>query len=190
MRHTNEAFDGQNLTGSLQGQEFFECTFTRCRWQELRVENCTFAGCRFVGCQWSNVVFSFTQMREGCFAGCAFRGIAWGGLQGKSALARPLAETKNCMFQYNDFSGMALAGYDFSSCEFRDCRFDSCKLAGADFNGVRLGESQFTRCALDKADFRDAQGYVISPADNTLKGARFSFPDVVRLLDGTGIRIE
>ena len=31
---------------------------------------------------------------------------------------------------------------------------------------------------------------VIAPADNTLKGARFSFPDVVRLLDGTGIKIE
>ena len=85
---------------------------------------------------------------------------------------------------------MVLAGFDFSSCQFRDCRFDSCRLTGADFNGVRLGESQFTRCALDRADFRDAQGYVIAPADNTLKGARFSFPDVVRLLDGTGIKIE
>ena len=78
MRHTNEAFDGQNLTGSLQGQEFFECTFTRCRWQELRVENCTFAGCRFVGCQWSNVVFSFTQMREGCLCGLRLPGHCLG----------------------------------------------------------------------------------------------------------------
>ena len=68
--------------------------------------------------------------------------------------------------------------------------FDSCRLTGADFHGVRLGESQFTRCALDKADFRDAQGYCIDPANNTLRKARFSFPDVVRLLDFTGIQIE
>ena len=190
MRYFNETLTGQTLTGILQGQEYTDCTFTHCRRQDLRVENCSFVNCRFAGCQWSNVVFSFTQMREGRFENCAFRGIAWGGLQGKSALARPLAATRNCMFQYNDFSGMALAEYDFSSCEFRDCRFDSCKLTGADFRGVQLGESQFTRCALDKADFRDAQGYAIAPADNTLKGARFSFPDVVRLLDGTGIRIE
>lgn len=190
MRHTNETIAAETLTGSLRGEEYADCTFTRCRWQDLRVENCSFANCTFAGCQWSGVVFSFSQMREGRFTGCAFRGIAWGGLQGKSALARPLAAAENCMFQYNDFSGMALAGFDFSSCQFRDCRFDSCRLTGADFNGVRLGESQFTRCTLDRADFRDAQGYVIAPADNTLKGARFSFPDVVRLLDGTGIKIE
>ena len=109
MRHTNETIAAETLTGSLRGEEYADCTFTRCRWQDLRVENCSFANCTFAGCQWSGVVFSFTQMREGRFTGCAFRGIAWGGLQGKSALARPLAETKNCMFQYNDFSGMALA---------------------------------------------------------------------------------
>ena len=190
MRHTNETIAAETLTGSLRGEEYADCTFTRCRWQDLRVENCTFVNCRFVGCQWANVVFSFAQMRESRLERCAFRGIAWGGLQGKSALARPLAAVTACMFQYNDFSGMALAGFDFSGSEFQDCRFDSCKLTGADFRGVPLGESQFTRCALDKADFRDAQGYCIAPADNTLKGARFSFPDVVRLLDGTGIRIE
>ncbi len=190
MRYTNETIDAQILTGGLQRQEYTDCTFTHCRWQDLRVENGSFVNCRFVGCQWSNVVFSFSQMRDGRFENCAFRGIAWGGLQGKSALAKPLAAVKNCMFQYNDFSGMALPEFDFASCEFRDCRFDSCRLTGADFHGVRLGESQFTRCALDKADFRDAQGYCIDPANNTLRKARFSFPDVVRLLDFTGIQIE
>ena len=87
MRHTNETIAAETLTGSLRGEEYADCTFTRCRWQDLRVENCSFANCTFAGCQWSGVVFSFTQMREGRFTGCAFRGIAWGGLQGKSALA-------------------------------------------------------------------------------------------------------
>ena len=54
-----------------------------------------------------------------------------------------------------------------------------------DYQGVCFnGDSKW------RADFRDAEGYVIDSAVNTLKGARFSFPDVVRLLDGTGIRIE
>ncbi len=85
---------------------------------------------------------------------------------------------------------MSLIGFDFSGSEFRDCRFDNCKLSGACFQGVRLGESQFTRCTLEKADFRDAEGYAIDPAVNTLKGARFSFLDVVRLLDATATRSE
>lgn len=80
-------------------------------------------------------------MTDARLEGCAFRGIAWGGLRGKSALAQTLASVANCMFQYNDFSGMALTGFDFSGSEFRDCRFDNCKLTGAGFRGVRLGKA-------------------------------------------------
>ena len=85
---------------------------------------------------------------------------------------------------------MALAGFDFSRCQFRECVFDQCKLGGASFRGVSLGRSGFTRCDLRKADFRGAEGYAITLADNQLKDARFSFPEVVNLLEGTGIRIE
>ena len=56
--------------------------------------------------------------------------------------------------------------------------------------GVRLGGTRFTRCDLQKADLRTAEEYAIDLETNKLKGARFSFPDVVRLLDGTGIVIE
>ena len=64
------------------------------------------------------------------------------------------------------------------------------RLAGASFYGVRLGGTRFTRCDLQKADLRTAEEYAIDLETNKLKGARFSFPDVVRLLDGTGIVIE
>lgn len=55
---------------------------------------------------------------------------------------------------------------------------------------MSLGRSGFTRCDLRKADFCGAEGYAIALADNQLKDARFSFPEVVNLLEGTGIRIE
>ena len=53
-----------------------------------------------------------------------------------------------------------------------------------------LGRTTFSRCDLQRADFRMAEAYAINPADNRMKGARFSFPDVVALLEGTGIQIE
>ena len=43
---------------------------------------------------------------------------------------------------------------------------------------------------ITEADLRTAEEYAIDLETNKLKGARFSFPDVVRLLDGTGIVIE
>lgn len=156
----------------------------------MRVVNCTFLSCTFERCTWSGVVFSFSQMRDAWFTGCAFRSIAWGGLQGRSALVQPFGKAERCEFRYNEFSGMTLAQFDFSSCRFGDCTFDDCKLTGADFRGVPLGRTQFSRCDLRKADFRQAEEYGIDPANNQMQGARFSFPDVVALLNGFGIQIE
>ena len=85
---------------------------------------------------------------------------------------------------------MTLTRFDFSDCRFGDCTFDDCRLAGADFRGVPLGRTQFSRCDLEKADFREATEYIIDPTTNRLRGARFSFPDVVALLNGFGLKIE
>ena len=185
-----QVFSGDEANGLLEGVEFNDCTFRNCRWNGVRIKNCSFLGCTFVGCAMSGVVFSFCQMRDAWLENCSFRNIAWGGLQGKSALAQPFTSARDCMFQYNEFTGMALAGFDFSSNSFSECTFDDCKLGGTSFRGVRLGRTQFSRCELSKADFRDAESYAIDLSTNTMKGARFSFPDVVALLDSTGINIE
>ena len=174
----------------LQDAEFNDCTFTGCRWDNVRVRNCTFLSCTFQHCSWSSVVFSFCQMRDAWFTGCAFRSIAWGGLQGRSALVQPFGKAERCEFRYNEFSGMSFVNFDFSGCRFGDCIFDECRLAGADFRGVPLGHTQFSRCDLQKADFREATDYAIDPSANQMQGARFSFPDVVALLNGFGLKIE
>ena len=150
----------------------------------------SFLGCTFDRCAWSDVVFSFCQMSDAWLLHCAFRSIAWGGLQGRSALVQPFGRAEQCEFRYNEFSGMALKQFDFSKCTFGDCVFDDCKLAGADFRGVALSSTAFSRCDLQKADFREATGYRIDPSDNQMKGARFSFPDVIALLNGFGLVIE
>ena len=53
-----------------------------------------------------------------------------------------------------------------------------------------LGRTQFSRCDLQKVDFREATDYLIDPTVNRMQGARFSFPDVVALLSGFGLKIE
>ncbi len=155
-----------------------------------RVQTRRFNACTFDHCNFSGVVFSFTTMKDAWLLNSAFRSMAWGGLQGKSGVFQPFGKIKNCAFRYNDFSGMALNGFDWTGAELQQCTFDDTRLAGASFYGVRLGGTRFTRCDLQKADLRTAEEYAIDLETNKLKGARFSFPDVVRLLDGTGIVIE
>ena len=188
--HQGETLAGFDPGAALCDTDFVDCTFENCRWDGVRMRNCSFSGCRFRHCQLAGVVFSFCRMRDADFDGCAIRGVAWGGLQGRSAVGRIFARLHRCVLRYNEFSGMGLAGFDFSDCEMLECVFDDCKLTGANFRGAPLGRTAFTRCDLQKADFRDAQGYAIDPAANKMKGARFSFPDVVALLDASGIRIE
>lgn len=187
--YQGEIFEGEDFP-ALENAEFNDCTFRGCRWDSLRIKNCSFLSCTFERCAWSGVVFSFCQMRDAWFSGCAFRSIAWGGLQGRSALVQPFGKAERCEFRYNEFSGMNFIRFDFSSCRLGDCTFDDCRLTEADFHGVPLGGTQFSRCDLRKADFREATGYTIDPSANQMQGARFSFPDVVALLGGFGLKIE
>ena len=161
-------------------------------WEMDAIAACVVGGVSFTGGigKISGVVFSFTTMTDAWLLNSAFRSMAWGGLQGKSGVFQPFGKIKNCAFRYNDFSGMALNGFDWTGAELQQCTFDDTRLAGASFYGVRLGRTRFTRCDLQKADLRTAEEYAIDLETNKLKGARFSFPDVVRLLDGTGIVIE
>lgn len=188
--YQGEVFDNPDAEALLRDGEFNDCTFVNCRWTDLRVCNCTFLSCTFEHCSWSGVVFSFCQMRDAWFTGCAFRSIAWGGLQGRSALVQPFGKAERCEFRYNEFANMSFVNFDFSGCRFGDCTFDECRLTGADFHSAPLGHTQFSRCDLRRADFREAADYAIDPRNNQLEGARFSFPDVVALLNGFGLKIE
>lgn len=188
--YQGETFANYDPGELLENAEFEDCVFDHCRWLGTRVKNCRFNACTFDHCNFSGVVFSFTTMKDAWMLNSAFRSMAWGGLQGKSGVFQPFGKIKNCAFRYNDFSGMALNGFDWTGAELQQCTFDDTRLAGASFYGVRLGGTRFTRCDLQKADLRTAEEYAIDLETNKLKGARFSFPDVVRLLDGTGIVIE
>lgn len=175
----------------LHDAEFNDCTFINCRWSGARITACSFLGCTFDRCAWSDVVFSLLPDERRLAAALCLPVHCRGGLQGRSALVQPFGRAEQCEFLLQcRFSGMALKQFDFSKCTFGDCVFDDCKLAGADFRSVALSSTAFSRCDLQKADFREATGYRIDPSDNQMKGARFSFLDVIALLNGFGLVIE
>lgn len=68
--------------------------------------------------------------------------------------------------------------------------FDGCDLQESNFQNCRLEKTQFTRCDIRKSDFRNSSGYVIDIASNKLKQAKFSYPEVVWLLNSLEIQIE
>jgi fluoroquinolone resistance protein len=88
-----------------------------------------------------------------------------------------------------------MTGKSFQDCHFKKCRitnseFSRTKLTGAVFTEVEFSETMFSDCNLEKADFSQARGYTIHPGENKLKGAVFTYTDVVNLLSPLGIVIK
>ena len=116
--YQGETFANYGPGELLENAEFEDCVFDHCRWLGTRVQNCRFNACTFDHCNFSGVVFSFTTMKDAWLLNSAFRSMAWGGLQGKNGVFQPFGKIKNCAFRYNDFSGMALNGFDWTG---RNC---------------------------------------------------------------------
>ncbi|MEI8347651.1 MAG: pentapeptide repeat-containing protein [Pseudomonadota bacterium] len=77
----------------------------------------------------------------------------------------------------------------FEDCTFFHCYFSGAKIFGCHFLSCRFGNCDFTQSDLSESDFRGAQNYQLNPAENKIKGARFSLPKALQLLTELGIHI-
>ena len=68
--------------------------------------------------------------------------------------------------------------------------FTEADLKGVKLTGCNFQNATFQNTNLEKADFREAKNYSIDPEQNRLKGAKFSLPEVIVLLDKYQIEIH
>ena len=61
-----------------------------------------------------------------------------------------------------------------------NCRFENCTVISL--------EAKYSE--IKNGDFRNSSGYVIDIESNKLKQAKFSYPEVVRLLNSLEIQID
>lgn len=80
--------------------------------------------------------------------------------------------------------------FDFLQSSLIDCVFINCNLSESNLKACNLQNTEFSDCDLRKCDFRKASGYNINLLNNRTKGAKFSYPDVINLLDAFDIKIE
>ncbi len=77
----------------------------------------------------------------------------------------------------------------FKSSKIIQCRFTDTILEKACFEDVDLAGSTFHNCDLRNANFVNAINYIISPVDNKIKGAKFSFPECMGLVKSLDVII-
>ena len=187
----DEYFDRISLEEDcLENQVFRECEFHNCQFLSSRIHRCLFRSCAFQNCVFAGVEWKFTSMVDGIFKDSICVGIDWSLLKTKTRGNEPVYEAQNTFFKYCSFYQMGLKRFHFETCRFQESYFEECSMQECHLENISFDKTQFRGCDLRKADFRGAVGYVIDPQQNKLREARFSFPEVICLLDGLGISIE
>lgn len=186
----NEFFENLNIQNErIIDIEFLDCTFENCNFENCVVRDCKFTDCKFVNCKIANLTTEHNTMMDSNFTRCYLIGVNWNTLFGGGYIM-PINHLENCQLKYNNFVEMNFDKFDFSNNTITSSMFADCSLLDSKFIDCKLDNTEFFRCNLSKSDFRGALGYIIDITTNKLKDAKFSFPEVVNLLNGIGIIID
>lgn len=170
--------------------KFSDCEFVNCTFDGCTLQGTVLLGCRFKKCSIINLAVSSSHMSHGEFFSCSFVGINWGDLMPTGKFARPISSFQDCRFKFNTFNGIPLMKFDFSNSVIVDTMFADCTMAESNFSGCDLERTEFFQCDLKKANFRNARGYQIDITSCKVKGAAFSFPEAINLLNVLGVKID
>lgn len=186
----NETFKDINIQNeNIVDVEFIDCTFENCNVENCVIEDCKFTDCSFINCKIANLSSEHNSMMDSSFTKCSLIGINWNTFFGGGYIM-PINELSDCQLKYNNFFEMNFDKFIFSKNYITSSMFADCSLVESNFVNCKLDSTEFFRCNLSKSNFKGALGYVIDITNNKLKGAKFSFPEVVNLLNGIGIVID
>ena len=171
---------------NITDKHFYYCRFENCCFKNIIVQSCSFHECDFLNCTIENVRMRDTGLKLNNLYDCKLLNLRW--CIGKSIFP-PFESFLNCTAKFNDFYELELKGYDFSTCTFIDCTFEKCNLEECNFSNTKLNGTSFSNNNLSKARFENASGYRIFIENNKLKGAVFSYPEVLELLKDLDISI-
>lgn len=190
--YSNETFRHQDYDEAAFGGLLIEgCAFVACRFSGTMFRGCTFRDVTFRDCDLNQTALTDSLFRGVTFEQSRVIGVNWSlALWDTLGLPASIRFSAGCVVNYTTFFGLTLPELQLAECVVRHSDFGEATLTRADFHGSDLTESTFHHTDLTGADFRGATGYAISPANNTLSGAKFSLPEAVALLYSMDIELD
>lgn len=181
---TDQTFDGLTIE-ELRTAEYENCVFQSCQLNGADLSNFTFVECEFINCDLSSIRSKKTSLRDVYFRDCKLMGIHF-----EDCNPYGLKCTfESCTLDYSFFYQCPLKGSKFSNCRLIEVDFTETSLEGVSFDGCNLSGSVFQQSNLEKTNFVGAQGFIIDPSNNRMKGAQFSQDGLAGLLTTFGIHI-
>ncbi|AFS78937.1 hypothetical protein Curi_c19320 [Gottschalkia acidurici 9a] len=174
----------------IEHYKFVDCVFEDCSFEDCKIVGCAFVNCQFYNCNVINLSSQYSEVKSATFKKCNLIGVYWSELLPAGVYAQSIDEIKDSYLKYNTFMEMSFRKFDFSGNIIQESTFEECNLMESSFQDCRLEATQISRCDIRKADFRGAMGYIIDISTNKMKDAKFSFPEVISLLDSFGIKVD
>jgi len=173
----------------FKDKSFDSCKFNRCDLNSAKFINCKFVDCEFVDCNLSLVSIKYCTFSEVDFEGCAMLGINWADAKWPQVKLNSSIKFYKCNISHSSFFGLSLSEIVIESCKAHEVDFREADLSHANLAYTDFHESMFVHTKLNSADFIEAVNYNIDIELNEIKKAKFSFPEVVSLLNYLEIEI-
>ncbi|MFZ6022097.1 MAG: pentapeptide repeat-containing protein [Patescibacteria group bacterium] len=193
MLESFQQYNDCNFAGSdynqatLEGADFTNCIFNRCTFSQSKLKKNTFESCTFNHCNFNNAQLIDTVIRGATFHTCSFIGVDFSSIPQTLPL---LLSFIDCSLEYAHFSTMRIEKSLFKNCKLTEADFSEALLSESSFEFSELTRTVFHHTNLTKCDFRSAVNYSLDARQNQLKGAKFSEPEVMNLLNSFDIIIE
>ena len=189
--YTDKRFEDLDYTKQQIRLNHWElCKFKHCDFSGFELEECRFVDCRFENSNFSLAKFKRSRFLDCEFYGCKLTGIDWTQLDWSSILNTSPIYLDECEISFSNFYELKFSDLVVTRCKAHDVNFEGCDLSNADFSGTDLTDSHFRSCNLNNSKFNGASNYFISPLENDVEGASFSFPEVLSLLSPFKIKVE
>jgi fluoroquinolone resistance protein len=183
----DQLFENRDFTTEpfLKG-EYVACTFVSCQMTKVNLSGYVFEDCTFVGCDLSMVVMNDTAWRNVTFRDTKILGVSFDVCKnfGLSFMF------EGCLLDHSSFCGKKLRNTRFVGCRLHETDFSECDLSSSVFDHCDMTRTVFVHSVLESCDLRSSTAYRIDPDVNRLRGAMFSYPDVLRLLDKYGVVVD
>jgi len=184
-------FEGLVLKGkSVTSREFHSCLFKNCDLTGALLTRSRFTACRFESCNLSLIKPLGTSFGGTSFFSSKLAGVNWTEAAWPKIKLPGLVNFEQCVLTDSVFMGLNLRECSFLNCLAKGADFREADLSLARLNGTDLSGALFGGTDLSGADLDQARNYAIRPAENKLKGARFSLPEAMALLYCMDIKIS
>jgi fluoroquinolone resistance protein len=186
----SETFSGLDYSEQeIEEKEFDGCTFNECDFSETTFKRCNFVDCEFNNCNLSVARVEYSKFSDVVFNESKLVGINWTKMtMPRLALSAPIKFYK-CIVNDSAFFGLGLPELVLEDCKAHRVDFREGNFSDSNFTYSDLTDCQFAKTNLSGADFSEATNYDIDVLHNSLKGAKFTRFEAVRLLESLEIEL-